>query len=113
MVVPFSFDVMPRTERSVRDGPWEVFVVFWMCDSIVGACDSVRFSAGGLAFSSKEGNFGLKIVESVKGAIDRSEAKVGDFIKFAEGCQNSESHLLGRDFTISCGAEKIFDALCK
>jgi hypothetical protein len=84
-----------------------------MCDSIVGACDSVRFSAGGLAFSSKEGNFGLKIVESVKGAIDRSKAKVGDLIKFTQGSQNSESHLLSRDLTIACGAEKILHALCK
>ena len=84
-----------------------------MCGLVVRVCNSVRFSACGFAFSSKEGNFGLKIVESVKGAIDRSEAKVGDFIKFTQGSQNSESHLLGRDFAIACGAEKIFDALCK
>jgi hypothetical protein len=84
-----------------------------MCALIVGVCNSVRFSACGFAFSSKKGDFGLKIVESVKGAIDRSKAKVGDLIKFTQGSQNSESHLLSRDLTIACGAEKILHALCK
>ena len=84
-----------------------------MCDLVVGVRNSVRFSACGFALSSKEGNFGLKIIESVEGAIERSQAKVRDLLKFPQRSQNTESNLLGRDFAIACGAEKILDALCK
>jgi hypothetical protein len=76
-------------------------------------CGAIRFSSGGLAFGSKEGNFSFKIFKSVKGSINGSEPKVGNLVEFAKWSKDCESNFLGRDFTISGGAEKIFDALCK
>jgi hypothetical protein len=95
---------------------WEVpVVVVFTCGlkSAAGLGGAIRFSAGGLAFGSKEGNLGFKILKSVKGSIDGSEPKVGNLVEFTKWSKDCESHFLGRDFAISCGAKKILDALCK
>ena len=73
----------------------------------------LRFSSCGFTFGPKESNFGFKVFKSVKGSIDGSEPKVGNLVEFTKWRKNRESHFLGRDFTISCGAKKILDALCK
>jgi len=74
---------------------------------------AIRFSASGFALCPKEGDLSFKIFKSVKGSINGSEPKVGNLVEFAKWRKDCESHLLGRDFTISCGAKKILDALCK
>jgi hypothetical protein len=76
-------------------------------------CGAIGFSSGGLTLGSKECNFSFKIFKSVKGSINGSEPKVGNLVEFAKWSKDCESNLLGRDFTISGGTKKIFDALCK
>jgi len=69
--------------------------------------------ASGFALCPKECNLGFKIIQGIEGSIDRGESKVGNLIQFAEWSENGKSDLLGRYFTISAGAEIVFNALSK